>query len=101
MTQPDPLQPARKIDLEEVSRLIDALELDLARARTDSTRVEALRAEVEQLRRALGPSEPAEDDVHQSLSGLSDRMHSFGDELLSDAFEGTQYIQRIGRILGL
>ena len=40
-----PPDPAR-IDLDEVARLVDALEADLARARTDSSQIDALRAEV-------------------------------------------------------
>lgn len=101
MNQPDPSDPARRIDLEEAARLVDALEADLARARTDSSRLDALRTEVEQLRRALGTGEPPHDDVHEGLTGLRERMHHFGDELLADAIEGSEYITRIGRIIGL
>ncbi|MFA7664785.1 MAG: hypothetical protein WCY32_01540 [Burkholderiaceae bacterium] len=88
------------IDLDEVTRLVDALEADLARARHDSSHIEALRAEVEQLRAALGSdSEP--DSVQNGLSGLRENLHRLGDELLADAFEGGRYITQIGRILGL
>lgn len=86
------------IDLDEVARLVDALEQDLARARSDSTRIESLRAEVEQLRAALGSED---DSLQHGLSGLRENMHKLSDELISDAFEGSRYIAQIGRILGL
>lgn len=92
----DPSRP--DIDLDEVAKLVDALEQDLARARSDSTRIEALRAEVEQLRAALGSED---DSLHHGLSGLRENMHKLSDELISDAFEGSRYIAQIGRILGL
>lgn len=98
---PRPDRTASGIDLDEISRLIDALEHDLARARTDSSHIDSLRAEVDQLRAMLGVEEPASEDLQRELSGLRDLMHRLGDELINDAFEGSQYITRIGRMLGL
>ncbi len=98
---PRPDSAPQNIDLDEVGRLVDALEDDLAKARSDSSRIDALRAEVEQLRAALGAESPEDGDVHRGLSGLRDAMHKLGDELISDAFEGSRYIAQIGRILGL
>ena len=86
------------IDLDEVARLVDALEDDLARARTDSTRIETLRAEVEQLRATLGAGQAGSPETQQ---GLRERLHRLGDVLVSDAFEGSQYISQIGRLLGM
>lgn len=100
----EPLRPApspKDIDLDEVGRLVDTLEQDLARARSDSSRIDALRAEVEQLRQVLGTGTPTDGEVHRGLSGLRETMHRLGDELISDAFEGSRYIAQIGRILGL
>jgi len=42
---------ARPVNLDEVQRLVDALERDLAKARADAGRVEVLREEVEAPRR--------------------------------------------------
>jgi hypothetical protein len=98
---PSPDKAVSPVDLDEISRLVDALEHDLARARTDSTRIDALRAEVEQLRTMLNAEEPASDDLQRELSGLRDLMHRLGDELINDTFEGGQYITRIGQMLGL
>jgi len=91
----------KNIDLDEVGRLVDALEEDLAKARKDSSRVEALRAEVEQLRAALGAPSTEGEELHRGLHGLRDTMHKLGDELVADAFEGSRYIAQIGRILGM
>ena len=92
-----PQDPAR-IDLDEVARLVDALEADLARARTDSSQIDAMRAEVEQLRAMLAAERPesAEDE-----GSVRERLNRLGDVLVSDAFEGSQYITRIGRLLGM
>lgn len=97
---PTPEASRPQINLDEVAKLVDALEQDLARAREDSSRIEALRAEVEQLRAALGGS-AEERALHEGLSGLRENMHKLSDELISDAFEGSRYIAQIGRILGL
>ena len=86
------------IDLDEVARLVDALEDDLARARTDSSRIETLRAEVEQLRATLGAERAGSPEMQR---GLRERLHRLGDVLVSDAFEGSQYISQIGRLLGM
>jgi predicted nucleic acid-binding Zn-ribbon protein len=98
---PRPAQNAANIDLDEVARRVEALEHDLAQARTDSTQIDALRAEVEQLRALLGADEPAHDEVQRGLSGLSDMMHKVSDELISDAFEGSRHLAQIGRLLGM
>jgi len=90
-------QDSTRIDLDEVARLVDALEADLARARTDSSQIDALRAEVEQLRTALETGQPA----HEDEGSVRERLHRLGDVLVSDAFEGSQYITRIGRLLGM
>ena len=53
------------------------------------------------MRTALGAEAPASEEVHRGLSGLRDAMHKVGDELISDAFEGSRYLSQIGRILGM
>ena len=97
-TKPSPTSPG--IDLDEVARLVDALEHDLAEARTDASRIAALRAEVEQLCATLGAGEAGAADV-ETEQGVRERLHRLGDALVSDAFEGSQYISQIGRILGM
>jgi len=92
--------PPRNVDLNEVTQLIEQLENDLSRVRSGSASVDTLRAEVEQLRRALAADAPS-GDVHQGLHGVRDRLSSLSDELVDDAVIGSDYLTRIARILGL
>lgn len=92
--------PTPKVDLDAVAQLLAQLERDLERARSGGS-VETLRAEVEQLRQALAATEPSSADVSEGLHGLRARLHEFGDELRSDALTGSDYLTRIGRLLGL
>ncbi len=39
--------------------------------------------------------------MSQGLHGLRARLHEFGDELRSEALTGSDYLTRIGRLLGL
>lgn len=93
--------PARRVDLEEVSALVEQLERDLQKARAGDANVDTLRAEVEQLRAALNASEPSHDDVHAGLHGVRTRIDDLGDDLKSGAWTGSDYLTRIGRLLGL
>lgn len=93
--------PARPVDLDEVGQLVDQLESDLARARTGDASIETLRAEVERLRQLLAVAEPSPGEVHAGLHDVGSRLHELGDELRSGALTGTDYLARIGRLLGL
>lgn len=92
--------PSPQVDLDAVAQLVAQLERDLERARTGGS-LDTLRAEVEQLRRALAAPDPSSADVSQGLHGLRARLHEFGDELKSEALTGSDYLTRIGRLLGL
>ena len=93
--------PQRPIDLDEVARLVETLDRDLARARQGDADVVLLRGEVEQLRAALAAPSPAHGDVQRGLSGVRERLHALGDELFDDAVKSGDIIARIGRLLGL
>jgi len=84
------------VNYDEVARLIDQLEADLAKLRAGSADVETLRAEVEQLRAALGAERPAE--VKQGLEGLQARLQP---EIYDDVVATNYYLSWLGRILGL
>ncbi len=88
------------IDLAEASRLVDALEQDLAQLKTGQGDLDHLRADVEHLRTALASAQP-QADVHGGLAGLREKLHAMSDELLDDAIKTGDYIARIGRLLGL
>ena len=93
--------PARKVDLDEVGQLVDQLERDVAKARAGGASVDTLRAEVEQLRLALSATDPSHDEVHVGLHGVRNTLDELGDELKSGALTGSDYLTRIGRLLGL
>ena len=93
--------PARAVNLDEVADLVDQLERDLAKARAGGASVDTLRAEVEQLRAALSVAEPSHDDVHLGLHGVRTTLDELGDDLKSGALTGSDYLARIGRLLGL
>lgn len=84
-----------EVDLDEVARLLKALETDLARVQAGKGDPDALRAEVEALRAALHSSDHGE--VRESLHGL----HRFFDEAADTAYKGSQYVTDIGRMLGM
>jgi len=93
--------PARAVNLDEVAALVEQLERDLVKARSGGASVDVLRAEVEQLRAALSSAEPSHDQVKIGLHGVRTRLDELGEDLKSGALAGTDYLARIGRLLGL
>jgi len=89
------------VDFDEVTRLVDALEEDLAKVREGSSDIATLRSEVDQLRSALRSAEPARRKVHSGLENVRDILHRAGDELIDDAVKVGDYVTRIGTMLGL
>lgn len=98
--QPDADPESKKIDLDAAARLVAMLERDLERAKKGEASLDDLRSEVEQLRAGLSSGTPHA-DVHRGLTGLRERLHALGDELFDDAVKGSEYIARIGRLLGM
>lgn len=92
---------AREIDLEEVGKLLEALERDLAGVRSGSKDVQRLRDEVETLKNVL--SSPirrhhwVSDGLHSMRTVLEDAM----DTAVTKGLKAGQYISEIGRILGM
>lgn len=93
-------EPAQ-VDLGEVSRLVETLAQDLAKVREGSSDLDTLRSEVEQLRTALQATQRNHADVHQGLSGIRSVLGRIEDEVLGDALTASDYIARIGRMLGM
>ncbi len=90
--------PAGAIDLAEVARLVAALENDLARVKSGSAGVEALRVEVEQLREALGSQSTVTPERLHAVRGL---LGGATGELEVDAIKAAGYLTQIGRLMGL
>jgi hypothetical protein len=89
------------VNLDEVQKLVDALERDLAKARAGAGNVEELRKEVEALRNALSAEEPHQDDVREGLHGVKASLEQVGETLYDDAVTLGDYIKRIGWMLGM
>jgi predicted nucleic acid-binding Zn-ribbon protein len=96
-TRDTPPGAGREIDLQQVERLIAAIEEDLAKVRSGSESVEALRSEVDSLKQLLDASGPSHEPVHDRLRSI----HSLLDELVDDAVQGARYVAEIGRMLGM
>jgi hypothetical protein len=86
----------RHIDLAEVERLVASLEADLEKVRSGSENVDALRDEVDSLKRLLD-EKSGHEPVHDRLRS----MHKLLDELVDDAIQGARYVGEIGRMLGM
>jgi hypothetical protein len=82
--------PADEIDLDEVGRLVGALERDLAKVRGGSRDVQLLRDEVETLRGVLN-----------SPVRRHRRVESGLDAAKAGGLKAGQYLAQIGRILGM
>jgi hypothetical protein len=85
--------PQRDIDLDEVRRMLDALERDLAKVRAGAQDPQMLREEVERLRALL--ESPARhpsvrEALHELRLGIEERGLKLG-----------EYASMIGRILGM
>lgn len=85
--------PKRDIDLDEVRRMLDALERDLAAVRGGSRDVRVLRDEVDRLKALLESGEP-----HHTVR---DSLHSLRLALEGEGVRLGQYVGMIGRILGM
>lgn len=87
------------IDLDEVAKLVDALERDLAQVRSGSEDVQRLRDEVETLKNVLNSPIRRHDWVSDSLHGIRNVFEEAID--VAGSLKATRYISEIGRILGL
>jgi hypothetical protein len=92
---------ARKVDIEAVAALVEALERDLEKVRAGSGDVDALRREVDALKAALDAGEPHHEGVREKLHDVRGSLESTKDTLWEDAVIGGDYISRIGRMLGM
>jgi hypothetical protein len=90
-----------EVDLEEVRKLIDALERDLENVRTDSAAVQRVRDEIETLKNVLGSPVRRHNWVRDSLHGIREAFDSAWDTAVADGFKASRYAAEIGRILGM
>jgi len=91
----------RDIDLEEVARLVEALERDLAKLPGGSQDVQRLRDEVETLKNVLNSPIRRHHWVSDSLHGVRTVLEEAIDAAMAKGLKTGQYLSEIGRILGL
>jgi hypothetical protein len=90
-----------EVDLEEVSRLVAALERDLEQVRGDSAAVQRLKDEVHTLKNVLGSPVRRHHWVRDGLHGIRDAFDHAVDTAKADGLKASQYVAEIGRILGM
>ena len=91
----------KEIDLEEVTRLVEALERDLAQVRSGSQDVQRLRDEVETLKNVLNSPIRRHHWVSDGLHGVRTVLEEAIDAAIAKGLKTGQYISDIGRILGM
>ena len=94
-------KPADAIDLDEVARLVGALERDLAQVRRGSRDMQLLRDEVETLKNLLNSPIRRHHWVREGLQGMQRSIEDGLDAAKAEGFKAGQYLAEIGRILGM
>lgn len=94
---------AGNVDLDEVAKLVTALEQDLAGVKAGSRDLQTLRDEVRALSQALDAKDGEVDHgtVGDSLKNIHRLIDNAVDVVIEDALKAADYAGRIGRMLGL
>jgi cell division septum initiation protein DivIVA len=92
---------ARQIDLDEVARLIEALEHDLNKVQGSSRDIQRLKDEIETLKNVLKSPVRRHHWVRDALHGIRERIDDELDAAVAEGIEVGRYVAEIGRILGL
>jgi hypothetical protein len=100
-TTDDKGQGAKEIDLDEVAKLLDALETDLANVQGSATDIQRLKDEVQTLKNVLGSPVRRHHWVRDGLHSIRNVFENAVDTAVARGLKGSQYIAEIGRILGM
>jgi archaellum component FlaC len=90
-----------QIDLDEVARLIEALERDLNSIRGRSKDIQRLKDEVDTLKNVLRSPVRRHHWVRDALHDIRERFDDALDATVAEGIEVSRYVAEIGRILGL
>jgi hypothetical protein len=90
-----------EIDLDEVTKLVQAIERDLAQVRRGSSDVQLLRDEVETLKNVLSSPIRRHHWVREGLHALRMAFQEGLESVTADGLKAGRYIAEIGRILGM
>jgi hypothetical protein len=91
----------QSVDLEEVARLVAALERDLQNMPGDSPDVQRLRDEVKTLKNVLESPVRRQHWVRDGLHSIREAIENGLDTAVAQGMKGSRYIAEIGRILGM
>ena len=91
------------VDLDEVAKLVAALEKDLAGVKAGSRDLQTLRDEVRALSQALEAKDTKADParVSDSLKSIHGMVDNAVDAVVEDTLKAADYAGRIGKMLGL
>jgi hypothetical protein len=90
-----------EVDLDEVAKLLEALEQDLANVQGNEKDIQRLRDEVQTLKNVLISPVRRHHWVRDGLHGIRDVFEDALDTAVAEGLKGSQYIAEIGRILGM
>jgi len=90
-----------EIDLDEVAKLIEALEKDLATVQGSEKDIQRLKDEVQTLKNVLISPVRRHHWVRDGLHGIRHVFENVMDTAVAEGLKGSQYIAEIGRILGM
>ena len=90
-----------EIDFEEVTKLVHAIERDLAQVQKGSSDVQLLRDEVETLKNVLSSPIRRHHWVREGLHALRMAFQEGLGTVTADGLKAGRYIAEIGRILGM
>jgi hypothetical protein len=91
----------QEVDLEKVGQLVEALERDLEKIRSDSSDVQRLKDEVQTLKNVLDSPVRRHRWVRDGLQSIREVLDTALDTAIADGLKGGQYLAEIGRILGM
>ena len=91
----------RDINLDEVAKLIEALEQDLKKVQGGSQDMQLLRDEVETLKNVLNSPVRRHHWVRDGLHGVREAFENALDKAIAEGLKGSRYLAEIGRILGM
>lgn len=94
MARPPSNREDPQVDLDEVARLIHALERDLEKVRGSSADLQRVRDEVETLKNVL--KSPV-----RRHHWVRDALHDIRESIVAEGAEVGRYVAEIGRILGM
>lgn len=92
---------SQQIDLDEVARLIEALERDLKNVQGGSKDIQRLKDEVETLKNVLRSPVRRHHWVRDALHDIRERFDDALDAAVAEGMEVSRYVAEIGRILGM